>query len=399
MLERATGVNDTVYDFGGDGASVAVNQGTLPLSSAGTQYILDDGQGNATHVTSATSLTLCDARFDPWGNPYGTGTGPAQPCTGGTGTINKHFYREGRLDESTGYYQLGSRTYAPQKASFLEPDTYRSGTAAVALSVGTDPLTRNRYSYVNGDPVNATDPSGHCTEYNSQGDPNACWHGSAASTARNTDVAVAQQAARSVCDVTCEAILAKAAKTKRPEHTQCSWFNAACNARGALDGYESFVRNHSDTFKAIASVASLASGVLGIAAVGCAFIAAVTVAGEAVCGVLEGASLVAGGVALIADSSLAAAGRGSLTDVVLDAVGMVPAAGSFAIALKLRNAARLWSVTLRAGDYASSLKKTLMFWKGAQQLAQQAKPLDLIGDTNDVSRGVDHLPMPYPHSP
>ena len=29
--------------------------------------------------------------------------------------------------------------------------------------------------YVNGDPVNLVDPTGHCTEYDSQGDPNTCW--------------------------------------------------------------------------------------------------------------------------------------------------------------------------------------------------------------------------------
>jgi RHS repeat-associated protein len=161
VLERTTATADTVYDTGSSGESVAVNQGSLPLTSSGTQYILDDGHNNAAFITNASSTTVCVARFDPWGSPYGSGTTYAQPCTGGAGTINKHFYRGGRLDDSTGYYQLGSRTYAPSKASFLEPDTYRSGTAAMALSVGTDPLTRNRYSYVNGDPVNHYDPSGH----------------------------------------------------------------------------------------------------------------------------------------------------------------------------------------------------------------------------------------------
>ncbi len=46
-------------------------------------------------------------------------------------------------------------------AAFLTPDSYRAGDSGRDLSVGTDPLTANRYSYVNGDPVNLVDPDGH----------------------------------------------------------------------------------------------------------------------------------------------------------------------------------------------------------------------------------------------
>jgi RHS repeat-associated protein len=240
VLERTTGVSDTAYDLGPAGKSVAVNQGSLPLSSTNSQYILDDGHTNAAFIDNASSTTVCVARFDPWGAPYGTGTSYAQPCTAGAGTADKHFYRNARLDESTGDYQFGSRTYAPLKASFLEPDTYRTGTAAMALSVGTDPLTRNRYSYVNGDPVDNFDPSGHtCTQFNAQGDLNSCWHGSLASDQRNTAVAAAQQAAHQVCNRQCQAIYARKeaianAKAKQRQ-AACAWYDVICNEREALD--------------------------------------------------------------------------------------------------------------------------------------------------------------------
>lgn len=45
--------------------------------------------------------------------------------------------------------------------AFLTPDSYRAGGSAKNVSVGTDPLTLDRYSYVNGDPVNLVDPTGH----------------------------------------------------------------------------------------------------------------------------------------------------------------------------------------------------------------------------------------------
>src|SRR5262249_49489952 len=71
------------------------------------------------------------------------------------------FFGGQRRDSATGRYQLGARTYDPGKANFLTPDSYRTAPSSADLSVGTDPLTENRYNYVNGDPVNLLDPTGH----------------------------------------------------------------------------------------------------------------------------------------------------------------------------------------------------------------------------------------------
>ncbi|MDR6117582.1 RHS repeat-associated protein [Aeromicrobium sp. SORGH_AS981] len=71
------------------------------------------------------------------------------------------------MTRSTGSYQLGTRTYDPSDAAFTTPDTYRVAAPPTDLSVTTDPLTANTYTYVNGNPVNMMDPDGHrvtCTE-------------------------------------------------------------------------------------------------------------------------------------------------------------------------------------------------------------------------------------------
>ena len=81
-------------------------------------------------------------------------------CNTGS-TPNSFFYRGGRADATTGDYTFGSRAYAPSTGTFTEPDSYREASSAAALSLATDPLTANGFSYAGGDPVNFWDPSGH----------------------------------------------------------------------------------------------------------------------------------------------------------------------------------------------------------------------------------------------
>jgi len=190
----------------------ATGGGTTPA----TQYLTDDGFGTITTITGATNSTsggtatgyvACATRFDPWGRPRtdstpGTGSGPpppgaskantglaANPCptskTDSTPTTpNDTYYRSQRRDTGTGTYQLGSRTYDPSKAAFLSQDTYRDAPPQGDLAVGTDPLTQNRYTYVNGDPVNLTDPDGHCA---ARGDGDLCPNQGSGGQARARD--------------------------------------------------------------------------------------------------------------------------------------------------------------------------------------------------------------------
>ena len=131
-------------------------------AAAPIRYLATDGQHNISIVTSDASgsaSVACTVRFDPFGNPQSAQT-TSNPCNTGSAD-NDALYRGARRDRTTGTYQFGARTYDPAKASFLTPDSYRAADTSKDLSVGTDPLTRNRYGYVNGDPVNFSDPDGH----------------------------------------------------------------------------------------------------------------------------------------------------------------------------------------------------------------------------------------------
>jgi RHS repeat-associated protein len=65
------------------------------------------------------------------------------------------------LDGGSQQYRMGSRTYDPKTGSYTTADGFRSAPGAGAAALSADPLTRNSYTYVNGDPINLVDPTGH----------------------------------------------------------------------------------------------------------------------------------------------------------------------------------------------------------------------------------------------
>jgi len=135
-------------------------------------YLTGDGHGTLTTSTDSSGSPTCTARFDPYGNPQrpaptvntnGTTNDNDQGqhvCNTGS-TPSQRWYNTNRRDPDTGTYQFGARTYNPSQDAFLTSDTYRDAQPTADLSVRTDPLTANTYTYVNGDPENNTDPTGH----------------------------------------------------------------------------------------------------------------------------------------------------------------------------------------------------------------------------------------------
>ena len=70
-----------------------------------------------------------------------------------TDTTGQPFAYNGEARDGTGLDYLRARYYDSQGGTFLSEDSYPGED--------TDPLSQNRYSYVQNNPVNYTDPSGH----------------------------------------------------------------------------------------------------------------------------------------------------------------------------------------------------------------------------------------------
>jgi RHS repeat-associated protein len=144
-----------VNDNGGTPSQVVDIQ-----SSGTTQWLWNNGQGNLGEVTTSTGATACLLQYDLNGGAL-FGTSPTNACISGGGQLTNLGYKFASRDATTGDYTFGKRTYDPSKGAFATPDSFSPGTTARDLSIGTDPLTQDVYSYVNGDPVNRIDPTGH----------------------------------------------------------------------------------------------------------------------------------------------------------------------------------------------------------------------------------------------
>lgn len=152
------------------GQAIAVTNDTPLLP---TYHVLSsDGQGSTVAATTSGLLggVACAVDPDPWGAPRRAGgaVAPNNPCrTDLQSSPNNRWYQDARRDDTTGNYQFGNRTYTPDTGTWLQPDNTRGPGAPTSLSIGTDPLVANRYSYVNGDPINLSDPSGHFIDFSS----------------------------------------------------------------------------------------------------------------------------------------------------------------------------------------------------------------------------------------
>ena len=136
--EVTDGAVKRYYSFAG--MTVAMNDG------AGLQYLLTDHLGSVVAITDASGTLTSQQRYLPFGQLRTDLSGPriTQTDFGYTGQRD--------LGNEIGLYDYRARFYDSLLMRFISPDSIVPGAGSLAF---------NRYTYVNNDPVNATDPTGH----------------------------------------------------------------------------------------------------------------------------------------------------------------------------------------------------------------------------------------------
>lgn len=142
ILGEIRGTTEQLYAYGPDGlhAQRQVVNGT----AQGVVYPLVDGLGSIRSLTSSNGTVIKDIIYDAWGNVRHQ-SGTAATGLGFTGEPQR----------TDGTVHLRARQYTPPSGRFLQRDTFAGFL--------DNPQSLNRYAYVEGNPVNWTDPSGYST--------------------------------------------------------------------------------------------------------------------------------------------------------------------------------------------------------------------------------------------
>ena len=131
----ANGNTTNVYEYG-DGRNSATINGTKG-------YYLYDGRGSVAGLTGNSGGSMITYRYDAYGN-----------TTKSNNTLNNPYqYNAEYTDSSTELQYLRARYYDSSQGRFATKDTYLGNVEY--------PLSRNLYTYVENNPLNYIDPSGH----------------------------------------------------------------------------------------------------------------------------------------------------------------------------------------------------------------------------------------------
>lgn len=147
VLDQAAGLTQVLED-GTYSYTYGIGRISQQNESA-AEYFLEDALGSVRQLTDQSGVVTLTKSYQPYGEVLGSV---------GSGISNYGF--TGEMTDSTGLIYLRARYYAPAYGRFLTRDTWAGDY--------NRPLSLNRWNYVEANPINLVDPSGHSPEITSQ---------------------------------------------------------------------------------------------------------------------------------------------------------------------------------------------------------------------------------------
>ncbi|OYD06916.1 DNRLRE domain-containing protein [Paludifilum halophilum] len=129
------------YTYGPDNEPVSMTR------DGKTYYYQLNGHGDVIALTDEKGQEVATYQYDAFGNVVDE-TGDME---------NPYRYAGYRYDEETGFYYLQSRYYNPEIGRFLTRDRFQG--------FEEEPLSQNRYTYVENNPVMGVDPDGYTRRF------------------------------------------------------------------------------------------------------------------------------------------------------------------------------------------------------------------------------------------
>ena len=123
----------------------------------GTETFFTDGRGSVSEAINLSSAHITTYTYDAFGNVEVSGNSP-----------NQHTYNQEWFDFGSGLQYLRARYVDLELGRFVSRDS--------VLGTLEDPRTHNLYLYVQNDPLNHIDPSGHQLQMGTSGNqPASLW--------------------------------------------------------------------------------------------------------------------------------------------------------------------------------------------------------------------------------
>jgi RHS repeat-associated protein len=141
----------TKYYYAGS-SRIAMRKYTIPQPMT-VEYLLGDNLGSTSITTDNTGAKVSEIRYKPWGETRYTWTDTTLN-TSPSYTLPQYTFTGQYSDSYINLLWYGSREYDPAIGRFISPDTIVPTTTQGVQAW-------DRYAYVNNDPINATDPTGH----------------------------------------------------------------------------------------------------------------------------------------------------------------------------------------------------------------------------------------------